>query len=506
MADLEKIVNELPKLVHSLNLTIGTSHEIMQQIILIHQTQEQLQNIQKLIIQELRFVKSKNTSVNTVPRIGKTTSSLVVGRDLAKTTINNRTKFITETFGNLEAKISLTDLQIKVDCWSEWGNLLQALATDILSEPQLLNQLDNNIHYPSLPAKFKEFNQTLEQNLDFKNSINLKQQTIHLINISEDILEVKQRLNYIINTINSSYSLLNILLSISSFFGKSGFTLEWLDDEHELIISSDGKFQELAEIINDCELFQQQIDSLLLQINTLKLQAEQALIKVEHKNQPKLKVQNMAELASQLVEKKPQTFFILGRSILVIVSSLVVLGFGGWASKDKLPHLQQQRAIANQEASAVANFTSALKLGVEASALVQSPPHSLIVWQQAKTKWQQAVNLLTSIPEETSVTVKAKHKLIRYRINYNVISQKVLVENKALADLELAHKLAIEAAFFVQTSPNSVLVWQQAKEKWQQAINLLEAIPASTAVSSQAKEMLASYKTNYAAISAVVKN
>ncbi len=46
MADLEKIVNELPKLVHSLNLTIGTSHEIMQQIILIHQTQEQLQNIQ----------------------------------------------------------------------------------------------------------------------------------------------------------------------------------------------------------------------------------------------------------------------------------------------------------------------------------------------------------------------------------------------------------------------------------------------------------------------------
>ncbi|MBH8551702.1 hypothetical protein I8751_04790 [Nostocaceae cyanobacterium CENA357] len=506
MADLEKLVNELPKLIYSLNLTIGNSHEIMQQIALINHVQEQLHNIQKLIVQELRFAKIKNAAISTLPRISKADSLLIPSIDLEHITVNNRATFIIRNFGNLETKISLTDLQIKIDSWTEWGNLLQALAADILSDPQLVNQLNSNINDPSIPAKFTELNKILDHNLVSKNPINLKQQSLHIINISQDILEVKQRLNYVITTIKNSHSLLTILLGISSFFGKSGFTLEWLDDEHELIISSDGKFQELTEIISDCELFQQEIDSLLLRSKNLKLQAEQALINIEQENQSKQDAQNTAKLAPQFVEKKPQNFFIVGRSISLVASSLVVLGFGGWISKDKIPHFQQQSAIASQEASAVTNFTSALKLGTEASALVQSPPHPLIVWQQAKTKWQQAINLLTSVPEETSVAVKAKQKLIRYRINYNAISQKVLVEKKALADLESAHKLAIEAAFFVQTSPNSVLVWQQAKEKWQQAINLLEAIPASTAVSPQAKEMLASYKTNYAAISAIVKN
>jgi hypothetical protein len=506
MADLEKLVNDLPQLVHSLNLTIGTSQEIMQQVVLINHVQEQLQNIQKLIVQELRFAKIKNTAVSTLHLTSKATSSLVHSINLEDRNINHRSKLIIEAFGCLETKISLIDLQIKIDYWSEWGNLLQALAADILSEPQLVNQLNSNINYPSVPAKFKEFNEILDQNLAFQNAINLKQQAQYIIDTSEDILELKQRLNYVISTIKNSYNLLTILLGISSFFGKSGFTLEWLDDEHELIISSDGKFQELTEIINDCELFQQTLDSLLLRSHTLKLQAEQAIINIEQKNQPKQDVQNTSELTPQFGEKKPQNFFIIGRSVLVIASSLVVLGFGGWISKDKIPDLQQQSIIANQEANATANFRSALKLGIEASALVQSPPHPLIVWQQAKTKWQQAITLLANIPEKTSVTARAKQKLIRYQINYNAISQKVVVEKKALANLESAHKLAIEAAFFVQTSPNSVLVWQQAKEKWQQAINLLEAVPESTAVSQQAKEMLASYKTNYAAISAIVKN
>ncbi|MEA5504183.1 hypothetical protein VB735_13880 [Halotia wernerae UHCC 0503] len=506
MTDLEKLVKELPQIVHSLSLTIGTSHEIMQQIFLINHAQEQLQNIQQLIVQELRAAKIKNTAVSTLPRIGKTTSSLIHNIDLANTSINNRARFIIETFGNLETEILLTDLQTKLDSWTEWGNLIQALAADILSDTQLVNQLNFNINYPSLPTKFKYFHKKLEHDLVFGSSINLKQQASQISSISEEILEVKQRLNYVVSTIKNSHSLLTILLGISSFFGKSGFTLEWLDDEHELIISSNGKFQELTEIINDCELFQQKIDSLFLRSNTLKLQAEKAIINIEQDNEPKQNVQNTGKLVSQLARKKPQKFFIIGRSILVIASSSVVLGFGGWINKDKLPSLQQKNVIVNQEANANANFTSALKLGIEASALAQSPPHPLIVWQQAQTKWQQAINLLVSIPEETSVTVRAKQKLIRYQINYNAISQKVLVEKKALANLESAHKLVVEASFFVQTSPSSVLVWQQAKEKWQQAINLLEAIPENTAVSLQAKEMLASYKNNYATISTIVKN
>ncbi|MCC5615959.1 hypothetical protein LC605_12930 [Nostoc sp. CHAB 5836] len=46
---------------------------------------------------------------------------------------------------------------------------------------------------------------------------------------------------------------------MSAFYGKSSFALEWLDDDHELIISSDGNFQELTDILNDCDFFQEQV-------------------------------------------------------------------------------------------------------------------------------------------------------------------------------------------------------------------------------------------------------
>lgn len=44
-------------------------------------------------------------------------------------------------------------------------------------------------------------------------------------------------------------------------------------------------------------------------------------------------------------------------------------------------------------------------------------------------------------------------------------------------------------------------VLQQVKAKWQEAINLLEAIPESVSVSAEAKEKLTTYRNNYTAIS-----
>lgn len=143
---------------------------------------------------------------------------------------------------------------------------------------------------------------------------------------------------------------------------------------------------------------------------------------------------------------------------------------------------------------------------MEAASLVQKPPHPLKVWQQAETKWHQAIILLDSIPHQTSVYDRAKKKLAYYQINYKSISQRILVEKQALANLESAQKLAIEANLFVNSSPHSPLIKQRAKNKWVQAINLLQAIPESTSVSVQAKETLPIYKTNYTAISQIIQN
>ncbi|MBD2410716.1 hypothetical protein FACHB389_23010 [Nostoc calcicola FACHB-389] len=484
MANLELLVNELPKLIQNLKLTIGDSQEIMQQIILIDNAQEELRKIQKLIVQELKFGNIKNSAVATLSRTNTVPNFLIPHIGLEPT--------LSAKFGNRETKLSLNDLQKKIDAWIEWGYFLQALAADILSDVQLVNQLNSDSHHVSLPAKFKAIAENLKSNSVFGNSKNLEYQIQKISNSQKELLQLQQKLNYIFNTIKTSHSLLTILLGVSAFCGKSGFALEWLDDDHELIISSDGTIQELTDILNECDIFQEKIASLIIQGDSLREEAEEALKKIEQQSTKELIVSKKLEILPKISAQK------IVRSGFFIVSSLLVLGFGGWQMRNQNPQLQSLSLT--PEERAIANFKSAQKLGMEAASLVQKPPHSLQVWQQAETKWYQAINLLNSIPSQTSVSDKAKNKLTRYQINYNAISQIVLTEKKALTNLKSAQKLAIEATFFVQNSPHSAITRQQAKDKWKQAINLLEAIPENSSVSIQAKETLPVYKTNYAAI------
>ncbi len=485
MANLELLVSELPNLIQSLKLTIGDSHEIMQQIILINHAQEQLRNIQKLIVQELKFDNINNSAIATLPRTNTAASLFIPHIGLVDPVLAAK-------FGNWETKLSLTDLQKKIDVWIEWGYFLQALAADILSDVQLVNQLNSDIHHISLPRKFLAIAENLKINLVFNNSKNLEYQFQKISNSQSDLFQLQQKINYIFNTIKTSHSLLTILLGVSAFCGKSGFTLEWLDDDHELIISSDGKIQELTNILNDCDIFQEQIAALIIQADSLREQAEQALKKIEQQSTKKLIISNQLENVTQLSTKKR-----LG-SAFFLVSSLLLLGFCGWQTEDRNRQLPSLSLTTEQRA--IANFKSAQQLGMEAASLVQKPPHSLQVWQQAETKWYRAINLLNSIPTQTSVSEQAKNKLTNYQINYNAISQIVLTEKKAIANLELAQKLAIEATFFVQNSPHSTITRQQAKDKWKQAINLLEAIPKNSSIYTQAQETLPIYKTHYAAI------
>jgi hypothetical protein len=247
MANLEIVVSELPTLIQNLKLTIGDSNKIMEQIILINNAQEQLRNIKKLIAQELRLENVKNSAIATLPRIDTVAS------------VGFRDPAIAEKFGHSKTKISLTDLQSKIDDWIEWGYFLQAIAADILSDNYLVNQLNSDINHLSLFAQIQVISENLKINLAFEESHVLGNQVQKISNSQQELLQLKQKLNYVFDTIKNSHSLLNILLGVSAFCGKSGFALEWLDDDHELIISSDGKFQELTDILNECDYLQQQV-------------------------------------------------------------------------------------------------------------------------------------------------------------------------------------------------------------------------------------------------------
>ncbi|MHC5599198.1 MAG: hypothetical protein ACYTXC_25190 [Nostoc sp.] len=482
MANLEILISELPTLIQSLKLTIGDSNEITEQIILINNAQEKLRNTKKLITQKLRFDRLKNSAIATIP----TTPCLGLV-DPA----------IAEKFGNSKAKVSLTDLQSKIDSWIEWGDFLQAIAADILSDIQLVNQLNSDISHPSIHTTFQVIAESLKINLDFSTYNILQRQIQQIINSQKDLLQLQQKLYYIFNTIKTTHSLLKILLGVSAFYGKSGFALEWLDDDHELIISSEGKFQELTDILNESDFLQEKLAALIIQGDTLREQAEQALKKIEKESSKEPIISPQIEIVPKFSTQK------IVRSALILASSLLILTFAGWKIKEQSPQLQEISLNLTQEGSAFAKFKSAQKLGMEAASLVQKPPHPLKVWQQAQNKWYQAIILLDSIPNKTPVSDLAKKKLAYYQINYKSISQRVLIEKKALENLESAEKLALEANLFISNSPHSLLIRQQAQDKWEQAINLLESIPESTSVSIQAKEMLSIYKTNYAAISQI---
>jgi hypothetical protein len=443
MANLEVLVSELPALIQSLKLTIGDSNEIMEQIILINNAQERLRNINKLIAQELKLENIKNSAIATLPRIDTVASLFLPSVGLVDPAI-------AEKFGHSKTKISLTDLQSKIDAWIEWGYFLQAIATDILSDVQLVNQLNSDINHLSILSHFQVITERLKINLVFEDSQILECQIQKIINSQNELLELRQKLNYVFDTIKHSRSLLNILLGVSAFCGKSGFALEWLDDDHELIISSDSKFRELTDILNDCDYLQEQIAALIIQSDTLRWQAEQALKKIEQEINNKPIINHKVEILPKFSTRK------IVSSALIIASSLLILGFGGWKVKEHLQWQQINLSLA-QEESAIAKFKSAQKLGMEAASLVQNPPHPLKVWQQAETKWYQAIILLDSIPPETSVYDRAKKKLAYYQINYKSISQRILVEKKALVNLESAQKVATEADLFAPNPPNSHL-------------------------------------------------
>lgn len=483
MANVEILVSELPTLIQSLKLTIGDSNEIMEQIILINNAQEQLRNIQKLIAQELKFQNIKSSAIATLPQISIAATLFIPSTELVDIAI-------AEKFGNSETKISLTELQSKFDAWIEWGYFLQAIATDLLSDVKFVNKLNSDMNHLSLYAKFQMIVESLQISLVFEDYHILERQLQKITNSQKELLQFQKKLNYIFHTIKNNRNLLNILLGASAFYGKSGFALEWLDDNHELIISSDGKFKELTDILNDRDFFQEQIHALIIQCDTLRQQAEEALKKIGQKSSQEPIIRQQVEIVPNFSTQK------IVRSALIIASSLLMLGFGAWKIKE--PNL-----TSTQEVSANANFKSAQKIGMEAASLVQNPPHTLNVWQQAQNKWYQAINLLDSIPNETSVSDRAKNKLAYYRINHNTINQRILIEKKAVANLQSAQNLAIEANLFVPNSPHSLLVRQQAQDKWQQAINLLEAIPESASVYIQAKETLPIYKANYVAISQI---
>jgi hypothetical protein len=86
------------------------------------------------------------------------------------------------------------------------------------------------------------------------------------------------------------------------------------------------------------------------------------------------------------------------------------------------PKLQEIETKLNAEKPAIDKLESAKKLAMDASIIVQNPPHKADVWQNAQTKWQESLKLLESISPNSLAAAEVKQKLELYRSNYAAIT------------------------------------------------------------------------------------
>lgn len=139
---------------------------------------------------------------------------------------------------------------------------------------------------------------------------------------------------------------------------------------------------------------------------------------------------------------------------------------------------------------------------MEASKLVQNPPHSLETWKQAKEKWDEAIRLLSEIVvEEEEIKIQVQQKLKTYQANSKMIASQIYNEEKALNNWQQSLKFGNEVAQMVQNSPHPSVVWGAAQSKCETAVKKLLSIPSGTSIYSQAQNKLKTYQGNCAVFS-----
>lgn len=142
------------------------------------------------------------------------------------------------------------------------------------------------------------------------------------------------------------------------------------------------------------------------------------------------------------------------------------------------------------------DLEAAESLAMQASVIVQNPPHPLEVWQQAQGKWQESIKLLEAIPENLPAYIQAQEKLVTYQTNYAALTKRIEIEQNASNTINNAEDLAKQSVELVKATPYTIEVLKNAQEKLKEAMDLLKSVPSGTAVSAKAESLMQVYSRN----------
>ena len=179
----------------------------------------------------------------------------------------------------------------------------------------------------------------------------------------------------------------------------------------------------------------------------------------------------------------------------LIPLSLILLGGLGLI---RLVKLKQEYSIQQQ-------VVAELQQLVDKASNAKNTP-DIVSLRSSHKKLKETISILESIPNLPGFSyLQAQDGLAKIRLLFYQNEERLKTEENALTDLELAHSLNTDATKLIQKEPYSLENWQLAKNKWQQAINLLNNMSVNTLVSTQVKDDLKTYRLSYAAVTERLK-
>jgi tetratricopeptide (TPR) repeat protein len=164
-------------------------------------------------------------------------------------------------------------------------------------------------------------------------------------------------------------------------------------------------------------------------------------------------------------------------------------------------HHQAQNLLQSFESEAgdLERVVDALEIAYEAAEKSQNPPHPIAYWQEIQTRWKEAIALLEQTHESSPAYNLAQRKLVEYKVNLNLINQRIHTEQQAQAEVKTARETA-RLAQSRESMARTVQDWQLAYATWQSVVSLLENIPRTTMAYAEAQQLLAIYQEQLYAV------
>ena len=155
-----------------------------------------------------------------------------------------------------------------------------------------------------------------------------------------------------------------------------------------------------------------------------------------------------------------------------------------------------------------AALKQAKELGMQASIIVQSPPHPLSTWELADQKWTQAIQHLESIPPKTEAYEEAVVKLADYQANQRMIAERIKAEQKASDSYEKGKRIVselIELSKSVESYRDiDIITLQHMDKKLEVAVQAFSSIPSGTATFEKAQANSNVHKDSHQTIQSMI--